>query len=72
MLLHQKRCGHEYRNLLTVLHGLERRAHSDLRLPVTDIATDEPIHRRSALHIGLHLIDAGQLIRSLDIGEGIF
>ena len=72
VLLHEQGRGHEYGNLLAVLHRLERCTHGDLGLSISDIAADKPIHGSGALHIGLHFINACQLIRSLDVGECIF
>ena len=71
VLLHQQGRRHEDGHLLAVLHGLERRAHRDLGLAVADVAADDAIHGHGALHVGLHLVDAGELIGSLDEREGI-
>ena len=71
VLLHQQGCRHEHGHLLAVLHGLEGRPHRDLGLAVADIAADEPVHGDLALHVGLDLVDRGQLVGRLDIGEGV-
>ena len=71
MLLHQQRCGHQDRGLLAVLNGLESCAHGDLGLAVADVATYEPVHRDLFLHVDLDLIDTAQLVRGLDIDEGV-
>ena len=71
MLLHQQRRGHQHGDLLAVLHRLERRAHRDLGLAVADVAADEPVHRDRLLHVRLDLVDAGELVRGLVVGEGV-
>ena len=71
VLLHQQGRRHEHDHLLAVLDGLEGCAHRDLGLAVADIATDEAVHGDRALHVGLDLVDAAQLVRGLDVGEGV-
>ena len=71
VLLHEQRRRDEHRHLLAVLHGLERRPDGDLGLPVADVAADQPVHRDRLLHVGLDLVDAGQLVGRLDVGEGV-
>ncbi len=63
---------HEHDDLLAVLHRLERRAHRDLGLAEADVAGDEAVHRDGPLHVGLHLVDGGELIGRLGEREGLF
>ncbi len=67
----QQRGGHQHGDLLGVLHGLERGAHRDLGLAEADVAGDEPVHRDLPLHVRLDLVDGGQLVRGLHVGEGL-
>ncbi len=71
VLLGEQRGRHQHGDLLAVLHRLERRAHRDLGLAVTDVAADHPVHRHRALHVRLDLVDGGQLITRLGVGEGV-
>ena len=71
MLLREKGCRHQHRDLLAVLHRLERRAYGDLGLAVADVAADHAVHRDSLLHIGLHLGDGGELIVGLGERERV-
>ena len=71
VLLHEQRRRHEHRDLLAVLHGLERRAHGDLGLAVADVAADQPVHRHRALHVGLDLVDRLELVGCLDVRERV-
>ena len=65
VLPHEQRRRHQHRDLLAVLHRLERGAHGDLGLAVADVARDEPVHRDRPLHVGLHLVDGLQLVGRL-------
>ena len=65
MLEAQHRCRREYRDLLAILHRLEGRAHGDLRLAVTYVAAQQPIHRLRAFHIALDVGDRVQLVVGL-------
>ena len=67
----QQRGRHQHRDLLAVLHRLERGAHRDLGLAVADIARDQPVHRDDLLHVGLDLVDGRQLVGGLGIGERV-
>ena len=69
VLLGQQRGGHEHGDLLAVLHGLERRAHRHLGLAVAHVPGDQPVHGDLPLHVRLDLVDGGQLVRRLDVGE---
>ena len=71
VLGHEQRRRHQHGDLLAVLHRLERRAHRDLGLAVADVAADQPVHRDLALHVGLDLVDGGQLVGGLDEREGV-
>ena len=69
VLAHQQRGGHQDRHLLAVLDGLEGGAHGDLGLAVADVAAHEPVHRLGLLHVGLDLVDGGELVGGLGVGE---
>ena len=71
VLLHEQRRRHQDGDLLAVLDGLERRAHRDLGLAVADVAADQPVHRHGPAHVGLDLLDRGQLVGGLVEGEGV-
>ncbi len=71
VLLHEQRRGHEHRDLLAVLDGLERRADRDLRLAVADVAAHEPVHGDRLLHVGLDLVDRRELVGRLDVRERV-
>ena len=63
--------GHQDRDLLAVLHRLERRPHRDLGLAVADVAADQPVHRDRPLHVALDLVDGAELVRGLHVREGV-
>ncbi len=65
VLLHEQRRRHEHRDLLAVLNGLERGAHRDLGLAVADVTGEQAVHRDRPLHVGLDLVDGGQLVGRL-------
>ena len=71
VLLDQQRRRHQHRDLLAVLHRLERRAHRDLGLAVADVAADQPVHRDRLLHVGLDLVDRGELVGRLGVRERV-
>ena len=71
MLIGEQCGGNQYRDLLTVLHRLERGPHRDLRLAVADVATDHAVHRDGLFHIGFDFGDRGQLIDGLGEPEGV-
>ena len=71
VLLHQKGSWHQHGHLFAVLDGLEGSAHRDLSLAVTDVATDQAVHRDDLFHVVLDVGDGGELIRGLDVGEGV-
>ncbi len=71
VLLGQQRRRHQDGDLLAVLHRLERRPYRDLGLAVADVAADQPVHRDRLLHVGLDLLDRGELVRRLGVREGV-
>ena len=71
VLLDQQRGRHQHRDLLAVLHRLERGADRDLGLAVADVPADQPVHRHRPLHVALDLVDGAELVRGLHVGEGV-
>ena len=71
VLLGEQRRGHEHGHLLAVLHRLERGADGDLGLAEADVAAHEAVHRVVGLHVGLHLVDGGELVGRLLVREGV-
>ena len=69
VLLRQHRRRHQHSRLLRVHHGLEGRADRHLRLPVADVAADQPVHRPRRLHVLLDRRDRRQLVGRLDVRE---
>ena len=65
VLVGEQRGRHEHRDLLAVLHRLERGAHRDLGLAVADVAAHQAVHRDRPLHVGLHVVDRLQLVGRL-------
>ena len=61
--------GHQDGALLAVHHALEGRADGHLGLAEADIAAQQAVHRHRALHVGLDLLDAAQLVVGLVVGE---
>ena len=72
VLLDEQRRGHEHRDLLAVLDGLERGAHGDLGLAEADVAREQAVHRDRPLHVGLDLVDRLQLVGRLGERERLF
>ena len=70
MLLGEDGRGREDRHLASAEHALERGAQRDLGLAEADVAADEPVHRRGAFHVGLHVDDRARLVRGLAMREG--
>ena len=60
---------HQDGALLAVHHALEGRADGHLGLAEADIAAQQAVHRNRALHVGLDLLDAAQLVVGLVVGE---
>ena len=71
VLLREHRRRHEHGDLLAVLHRLERGPHRDLGLAVADVAADQPVHRHRLLHVALDLVDGGELVGRLHVGERV-
>jgi hypothetical protein len=71
VLIGQQRRRHQDRDLLAVLHGLERRPHRDLGLAVADVTADHPVHGHRLLHVGLDVVDGSQLIHGLGESERV-
>ena len=65
MLLHQQSGGRYHRHLLLVLNGFECCPHRNLGFSKPHITGDEAIHRDGSLHVGLHLVNGGELVRGL-------
>ena len=72
VLLGEQGRGHEHGDLFTVLHGLECGAHGDLGFAEPHVAGDETVHGDFLLHVLLHLVDGGELVGGLVVGEGLF
>ena len=72
MLLREQGRGYEYGNLFAVLHRLECGTHGDLGFAEAHVAGDEAVHGDFFLHVFLHLVDGGELVGSLVVGEGFF
>ncbi len=70
VLLGEQRGGNQHCDLLAVLDRLERGPDRDLGLAVADVAGDQPVHGDLAFHVGLDLVDGGELVRRLHIREG--
>ena len=62
--------GDKHGDLLAGVNGLERRAHGDLGLAVTDVAANQAVHRAGLRHVELDGLDRGKLVGSLLIGKG--
>ena len=71
VLLHQQGGRHQHRDLLAVLHGLERGPHGYLGLAVPDVTADQPVHRDHLLHVSLDVVDRRQLVGGLGVAEGV-
>ena len=64
--------GREHRNLLAVLHGLERRAHGHFGFAVAHVAAQQPVHRRRRFHVVFDGADGRCLIVGLVVIECVF
>ena len=69
VLFGEDRCRNQNRNLPTGVDHLERRPHRDFRFSVTNVATDQPVHRSFAFKVLLALDDRRRLIRSRRVRE---
>ena len=72
MLLGEHGGRHQDCRLLAVEHALHHGAQRDLSLTVADVAAEQAVHRRTALHVGLDLGDGAELIVGLFVVEGLF
>ena len=72
MLLREQGRGYEHGNLFAVLHRLERGTYGNLGFAEAHITRDEAVHGDFFLHVFLHLVDGGELVGSLVVGEGLF
>ena len=57
MLLGQNGSRHQIYHLLAVLNCLKSSPKGDLRLTVTNITTDQPVHDLSAFHVLFHCLN---------------
>ena len=71
VLLDEQRRRHEHGDLLAVLDGLEGGAHGDLGLAEADVAADQAVHRDRLFHVGLDLVDGGELVGGLLVRERV-
>ena len=62
VLEREDRGGGEEADLLAVHHRLERGPHGHFRLPVPDVAAEEPVHRHRRLHVAADVADGGLLV----------
>ena len=70
VLRRENRCRHENSHLLPVEHRLEGRPDGNLRLPETDVAADQPVHRMRRLHVSFHFDCRLGLVARVFIDEG--
>ena len=68
-LLRQDRRRNQVHYLFSLLHRLEGRPERDLRLSVSDVTADQAVHDLLALHVPLRVIDGGELVIRLIVGE---
>ena len=71
VLLGEERGGHQDRDLLAGLDGLERGADRHLGLAEADVAAQQAVHREAGLHVVLHVADGVELVGRLDEGEAL-
>ena len=71
MLLREQGRGYEHGNLFAVLHRLECGTYGDLGFAEAHIAGNEAVHGDFFLHVLLYLVDGGELVGSLVVGEGL-
>ena len=72
VLLGEQGRGYEHGNLFAVLHRLECGTYGDLGFAEAHVAGDEAVHGDFFLHVLLYLVDGGELVGSLVVGEGLF
>ena len=71
MLLNEQSGGHEHRHLLAVLYGFECGTYGDFGFAEAHITADKTVHGHGLFHVGLDLVDGGELVCGLLIGEGV-
>ena len=64
--------GREHGDLFAVGDSFEGRAHGDFGFAVADVAAEQAIHGRGALHVALDVGDGGVLVGGFLELEGIF
>ena len=64
--------GREDGDLFAVGDGFERGAHGDFGLAVADVAAEQAVHGRGALHVALDVGDGGVLVGRFFEFEGVF
>ena len=69
MLISQHRRRHEHGRLLAVAGRLESRPYGHLGLAEAHVATDETVHRHSALHVGFHILRGLELVGRVLVEE---
>src|SRR5690606_38293198 len=69
MLQRQDGGRYEDGDLFPGIRGLECGPNRDLGLAEPNVTTDEPVHRARRLHVALHCLDRGKLVRRLLVGE---
>ncbi len=67
MLFGQHRRRRQHGHLLAVVHGLEGGAHGQLRLAITHVAADEPVHWPRLTHVCFDFRQRRQLVRRLGV-----
>ena len=68
-LLREDRCRDQIDHLLFFLYGFKGCPERNLRLSVAHISTDQAVHDFLALHVPLRIIDGGELVIRLIVGE---
>ena len=68
-LLCEDRCRDQIDHLLFFLHGFKSCPERDLRLSVAHIPADQAVHDLLALHVPLRIVDGGELVVRLIVGE---
>ena len=72
VLLGQNGGGHQVNHLFPLLHRLECHPDGNLRLAVSHVSADQPVHDLSAFHVLFGRLDGRQLILRLLEGEHFF
>src|SRR5262249_15335514 len=68
----ENRCRRKYRDLLAVTDSLESSAHGNFSFAVTDVTTDEAIHRHRRFHILLDVADRSELVCGFLVRQRFF